>query len=93
MGMSQCEILGDGGYIYDIKEAPDSNDKEAMFILGRQTMNFIDLCGAHTCRASINAGEPKLLSAIGFSIKNDEYYCDMTGMFDGRCDGHEKKID
>ena len=93
MGMSQFEILEDGGYIYDLKEAPDSKDNEAMFILGRQTMNFIDLCGAHTCRASATAGDARLLSAIGFSLCGSEYTCDMTGLFDGHCDGHQKKID
>ena len=44
MGMSQFEIA-ESGYIYDLREAPDHNDFEAMFILGRQTMNFIDTCG------------------------------------------------
>ncbi len=92
MGMSQFEILGDAGYIYDLRRAPDSDDNEAMFILGRQTMNFIDLCGAHRCRAAADAGEPALLSAIGFKASGDEYFCDMTGMFDGKCDGHEKNL-
>lgn len=88
MGMSQFEILSGEGYIYDLREAPDSSDNEAMFILGRQTMNFIDLCGAHTCRAAADAGEPRLLSAIGFKRQGEEYFADMTGMFDGNCGGH-----
>ena len=88
MGMSQFEILTGEGYIYELKEAPDSSDNEAMFILGRQTMNFIDLCGAHLCRASLDAGDTRLMSAIGFKCKDGEYFADMTGMFDGKCDGH-----
>lgn len=87
MGMSQFEI-GESGYIYDIKEAPGRDDFEAMFILARQTMNFIDLCGAHTCYADKSAGSERLLLAIGFKEKDDEYFCDMTGMFDGKCAGH-----
>lgn len=89
MGMSQFEILSGEGYIYDLRQAPDSDDNEAMFILGRQTMNFIDLCGAHTCRAASDAGDPKLMSAIGFKTASDEYFADMTGMFDGKCEGHK----
>lgn len=88
MGMSQFEI-GESGYIYDIKEAPTHNDFEAMFILARQTMNFIDLCGAHTCCAYKTTAPEKLLKSIGFKEKDGEYFCDMTGMFDGNCGGHK----
>ena len=86
MGMSQFEINSDGGYIYDLKEAPDHSDTEAMFILGRQTMNFIDLCGSHKCYAALEAGDERLMSAIGFKPSGDKYFSDMTGMFDGHCD-------
>ena len=88
MGMSQFEI-SDVGYIFDIKEAAGLNDFEAMFILARQTMNFIDLCGAHTCFAERNAAKDGLLKAIGFCDSGEKYFCDMTGMFDGKCEGHK----
>lgn len=88
MGMSQFEI-GEIGYIYDIKEAAGLDDFEAMFILARQTMNFIDLCGAHTCLASKNAAPERLLLAAGFKEQNGELFCNMTGMFDGNCGGHK----
>ena len=91
MGMSQFEI-GNNGYIYDIKEAPKCDDFEAMFILARQTMNFIDLCGNHNCYASTDAGNERLLRAIGFKEINDNMYCDMTGMFDGNCGGHKVEL-
>ena len=93
MGMSQFEVLGDEGYIYDLRRAPDCTDNEAMFILGRQTMNFIDTCGAHKCRAAADAGEARLLSVIGFKLEGGEYFSDMSGMFDGHCDGHTAKCD
>lgn len=88
MGMSQFEI-GKVGYIYDIKEAAGLDDFEAMFILARQTMNFIDLCGAHTCLASKNAAPERLLLAAGFKEQNGKFFCNMTGMFDGNCGGHK----
>lgn len=92
MGMSQFEI-GEVGYIYDLKEAAGCDDFEAMFILARQTMNFIDLCGAHSCRASDNTASEKLLCCVGFKKQNGEYFCNMTGMFDGHCDGHSVNLD
>ena len=91
MGMSQFEI-SECGYIYDIKEAPERNDFEAMFILARQTMNFIDLCGAHTCYADKSSAPERLLKAAGFKISDDKFFCNMTGIFDGKCDGHKVEL-
>ena len=92
MGFSQFEV-GEAGYIYDLLPAVGSDDFEAMFILGRQTMNFIDLCGNHICKARKDAGDARLLRAIGFKGEGDELSCDMTGMFDGHCSGHAVKLD
>lgn len=89
MGMSQFEILAEGGVIYDIREAEGRRDNEAMFILGRQTMNFIDLCGIHKCYALPDAACADLLSSIGFKTREGEMlFCDMTGMFAGNCGNH-----
>ena len=93
MGFSQFEIRKDGGVITDLREVPGLNDFEAMFILGRQTMNFIDLCGSHTVYAPKDAADEKLLHAIGLRLcKDGIYYADMTGMFDGKCDGNALKL-
>lgn len=89
MGFSQFEINENGGFISDLREPADRADYEAMFILGRATMNFIDLCGSHKCYAKKDAGDEKLLHAIGFKTEvNGLLYCDMNGMFDGNCSGH-----
>lgn len=89
MAISQFEILAEHGYIYNITPVPGLNDFEAMFILSRQTMNFIDLCGAHICKISSDAADKRLISAIGFKATEGELICDMTGMFDGsHCSGH-----
>jgi hypothetical protein len=89
MGFSQFEIDCGCGYITDIRPKIGLTDFEAMFILGRATMNFIDMCGAHICRADKEAAEERLLRSIGFkSTDKDDWYADMTGMFDGHCDGH-----
>ena len=90
MGFSQFEINEKGGLISDLREPEGRADYEAMFILGRATMNFIDLCGNHICYAKKDAGEEKLIRAIGFKKEENELLvCDMTGMFDGNCSGHQ----
>ncbi len=88
MGISQFEITDGYGFIFDLRPATGTDDFEAMFILGRQTMNFIDACGMHICRADNNAGDPTLIKAIGFKADNCGYHCDMTGMFEGGCGCH-----
>ena len=93
MGFSQFDISGESGYIKTLKPKIGYSDFEAMFILGRATMNFIDLCGNHTCRAASNASDERLLKAIGFRLTDDgEYFADMTHMFDGHCDGQPVKL-
>jgi len=85
MGFAQFEIKGEEGYINNLIHYGEF-DFEAMFILGRATMNFIDLCGAHKARAKISAGDEGLMRAIGFKAVNEnEYFVDMTGFFDGHC--------
>ena len=89
MGFAQFDISDGCGRITDLREAVGRNDFEAMFILGRSTMNFIDLSGAHIAYAEKDAGEESLLKAIGFMRQDDEsYYCDMTGFFTGGCGNH-----
>ena len=92
MGFSQFELTESYGYITDLRAANGCDDIEALFILGRATMNFIDLCGVHTCRAAKDSSDERLLHAIGFRKKEEEYMeCDMTGMFDGHCSGEKEK--
>ncbi|HBJ19382.1 MAG TPA: hypothetical protein DDY70_06580 [Clostridiales bacterium] len=89
LGGSQFDIAKDGGTLFDLRPAPGIEDFEAMFILGRATLDFIDRTGTHLCRAAKDAGEERLLRAVGFRPSEDGgYLCDMTGMFDGHCDGH-----
>ena len=90
MGFSQFEISANGGILLDLRPASSLDDYEAMFILGRATMNFIDLCGAHTLSATEDAGDVTLLRAIGLKpTDSSNFFCDMTGFFDGsHCSGH-----
>ena len=93
MGFSQFEIDKDGGYISDLREAPGKNDVEAMFILGRQTMNFIDLMGAHTAYARKEGQDERLLHAMGFKETDDgRLFANMEGMFEGHCSGHKTEL-
>lgn len=86
MGASQFDVAAQGR-IYDLRGVGEP-DYEAMFILGRQTMNVIESWGITDCYAEADAGEERLLHAIGFRERDGELYCDLTGMFDGNCGNH-----
>ena len=89
MGASQFEILDGYGMIYDLRCPFGDDDFEAMFILGRQTMNFIDICGITDQRAALDTAEERLLIAIGFKRSEEFFSVSSVGMFDGsHCSGH-----
>ena len=90
MGFSQFEIKDGYAYLSDLVPKIGLDDFEAMFILGRATMNFIDTCGIRTIKASTDTGDNTLLRAIGFKEENGIFVADTTGMFDGNCGGHTK---
>lgn len=82
LGHSQFEILGKEGYIYSLSTYPGVVDDEAMFILARQTMNFLEGCGAYECYANPDI-DNTLLKKVGFKETDGKFYCNTKGMFDG----------
>ena len=88
MGFSQFELLGEEGRLSDLLPAKGQDDFEAMFILGRQTLNFMEKCGAKTVSAKECAADRDLLRAIGFVTTNEECRIIVEGMFDGHCHNH-----
>ena len=92
-GICQFKLTDKGGMIYDLTPVADCFDFEAMFVLGRGTLNFIDLCGVHNaCFLGKIPDEQceRLIKAVGFS-KNEkgEYTVDLEGFFTDHC--HDKK--
>lgn len=89
MGFCQFDILKDAAIIANLVPTEKySEDFEAMFILGRATMNLIDSFGIHICRAKDGSSDERLLRAIGFRRTEDGFFVDMTGFFEGNCSGH-----
>ena len=89
MGFSQFDVTGDIGYLSDLREADGRDDYEAMFILGKATLSFLDECEMKIVKAPINAGSERLLKALGFTVGGDgEYFVDISNMFKGHCSGN-----
>lgn len=92
-GVSQFKLTAEGGLVFDIAPAIDTYDFEALFVLGRSTLNFIDLCGVHYAiykGAVENEQKERLLKAIGFKrTDSGSLEIDLNGFFTDHC--HDKK--
>lgn len=84
---SQFDITQNGGIILDLqmKEGLE-DDIEALFILGRAVLNFLDLSGVKTCIfTSKNEHDDKMAKMLGFKKSNDTWTISLEGLFDGKC--------
>ncbi len=90
IGISQFRLTDTYGIIEDLVTLPTLKDSEALFIMGRQTMNWIDLLGIHTCRLRIAGCPVNVTKALGFTAPPEDGYTsvEMAGMFDGHCRGN-----
>ena len=84
LGVCQFRLSAEGGILTDLAPAKGTDHFEGMFIMGRGTLNFIDLCGVHEAYFRGNCYSERLLLAIGFQKKaENEYYVDLHGFFTG----------
>lgn len=90
-GVCQFKLTGEGGIIYDLAAAKDFNGNifEALFVMGRGTLNFIDLCGIHRAFFDGETDDEGLIRAIGFT-KNDagRFEVNLEGFFTDPCKHH-----
>lgn len=87
LGMCQFNIESGIGYIKNIALCKDVDDFEALFLMGRAALNFIDLCDIHQAICAPNAASPRVIAAVGFKRLDDgRLFADMTHMFGG-CGG------
>lgn len=83
-GFCQFEVSGSVATLTDLRAV--ARDFEAMFIMSRGALNYIDLCGFHTARCSSAAGDLTLLRAIGFKeIGEDVFEMNLSNEFTGKC--------
>lgn len=84
IGIIQFAIHGKIGIIYNIVLCPDIDDNEALFIMGRAAMNFIDLCkitDVYFEDKNINLG-----NILGFKQNTEgRYYINIEGFFATSC--------
>ena len=91
VGVCQFKLHPDGGILYDLAplKGEDPN-QEAIFVMGRAALNFIDLCGTHQAYFDGDVTIPgqTMLRAIGFrpdESQNGRLGMDLTDFFTSPC--------
>lgn len=87
-GVCQFKLSAEGGIICDFAAATDYKGDlfEPLFVMGRGTLNFIDICGVHNAFFDADFADEGMIRAIGFT-KNDSgrYEVNLVGFFDEPC--------
>ena len=86
VGGAQFLLKGATCHVTDIANADGVDDEEALFIMGRGLLNFVDLCGIHDAYLDFPKKVSEALRArIGF-FENAEgvYYMNLRGFFTGK---------
>jgi hypothetical protein len=98
VGICQFTMNASGGYLYHLALVKDADistqdQTEALFVLGRATLNFIDLCGVHKAYFEDRSFlDETMIRAIGFRRDGDgRWFMDLTDFFKSPCqhDKHE----
>jgi hypothetical protein len=85
-GVCQFKLTDKGGVIYDIAPATDFYSREALFVMGRGALNFIDLCDIHAAKYVGEVTDESLLLQIGFKKdENGEFCINLEGFFTDHC--------
>ena len=86
-GICQFKLTDKGGIISSFAAAKDFYSRDALFVLGRGTLNFIDLCGVHYAVFKAEFEDEELIKQIGFKKDQDGVFAvDLEGFFtSGHC--------
>ncbi len=80
----QFDILGKNCVISDFGMVKGLNeDLEALIIMGRAVLNFMELSGAESC--TFDSPQTKYAKAIGFKEENETFRINLKGLFDSKC--------
>ena len=90
----QFTMDAEGGHIHNLAmvhdvEFTDRDRIESLFVMGRATLNFIDLCGFKWAFFDGECTDDALLRRIGFTPDENGRYCvDLDGFFTPPCNHH-----
>lgn len=86
-----CQFKNDqtGGHIYHLTAPLGKEDIDPLFVMGRATLNFMDLCGVKTAYFEGEPCDDALLRRIGFAPDAEgRYAVSLEGFFTKPCCHH-----
>ena len=90
IGICQFRTAGEVGEVYDLTLVPGIDDFEAIFLMGRAALNFIDLCGVHKAIYVSEKADESLLKAVGFKKnENGVFEMNLKDFFLHPCQHHD----
>ncbi len=92
VGVAQFRLTDEGGILYDLANAIGNGDRDALFIMGRAVLNFIDLHGVHEAYFRHPGYEDmQMIRKIGFRERDGGcWWVDLNGFFDHPCSHSEQ---
>ena len=88
-GICQFRMDAEGGHIHHLAAPLNTPPTDALFVMGRAALNFMDLCGVKTAFFKGNANDA-LLRRIGFELdEKGRYTVSLEGFFTHPCQHHE----
>ena len=85
-GVCQFKLTDKGGIIYDLAPTNDFYSRDALFVMGRGALNFIDLCGVHFAIYKGSTEDEPLILQIGFKkTEQGEFEINLEGFFTDHC--------
>ena len=86
VGVCQFYLHADGGHLTDLGCPDPADPDDALFVMGRAALNFMDLCGAKNGFFDGTGVADALLRRIGFQPdKNGKYAVCLDGFFSHPC--------
>ena len=83
VGVCQFKMTPEGGSVKNLKCTGDVF--EHLFMLGRGTLNFMDLCGARYAFLDDPTVDSVIAKAIGFEMADGRYVMDLKDFFISPC--------
>ena len=88
-GICQFSMNGEGGHIYHLAPPVGKCCDDALFVMGRAALNFIDLCGVHIAFFDGECHSEALLRRIGFvRDEHQRHTIDLKDFFTHPCSHH-----
>ncbi len=85
-GICQFKLTDKGGIIRDLAPTLDYLNRDALFVMGRGALNFIDLSGVHNAVFTGKAEDEELIRLIGFKQDEDGVFkINLEGFFTDHC--------